>query len=164
MPNLDQVTVARSFREAFWTSGDAQAIAVEDIIAPNCVLHGRAPFSISYVSGTMAIQHLVEFYQLTFSDISMTIGHTVSENDLVTVHWSARARHTGDLLGVPPTGREVEASGIDLVRIEDGRIAEAWIYWDEISLLSQLIDSKDSAGKSEGPDLLQVVERLLGSH
>ncbi|MFT4639367.1 MAG: putative ester cyclase [Verrucomicrobiales bacterium] len=159
MAHSNPVTVARSFREALWSNGDAPA--VEDIIAPNCVIHGRAPLSTGFVSGPMPIRHLVDFYKLTFSDISVTIDHTVSENDMVTVHWRARARHTGDLMGVQPTGREVETSGIDLVRIENDRIAEAWIYWDEISLLSQLVDDKVPSSEGAGPDLLQVVERML---
>ena len=159
MANLDLITVARNFREALWASQDAPA--VEDIIAKDCSLHGRAPFFTGFVSGPMAIRHLVDFYKLTFSDIKVTVSHTVCQDNLVTVHWRARAKHTGDLLGVAPTGREVETSGMDLVRIQDGRIAEAWIYWDENGLLSQLLDATSPEGGE--PDLLQLVEWLLAS-
>lgn len=153
------VGVARRFREALWTNDDPAAL--DEIIAPNCVVHGRAPFATGFSTGRIAIRQLIEFYQLTFSEIDMTVDRTVAEGDLVTLHWRARARHTGDLLGAPPTGLEVRTTGIDLLRIEDGQIVEGWMMWDEIGLLLQLFDARDRAG-NDGPDLLSVVERWKG--
>ena len=46
--------------------------------------------------------------------------------------------HTGELLGIPPTGREVEILVIDVVRVADGRIVEHWGIVDRLGLLQQL--------------------------
>ena len=45
--------------------------------------------------------------------------------------------HEGQLMGIPPTGREVEIHVIDIVRLEDGRIVEHWNIVDRLGLLQQ---------------------------
>ncbi|MFT5466234.1 MAG: putative ester cyclase [Verrucomicrobiales bacterium] len=151
------IKVAHSFREALWSTDDNSDL-LDKVIAPGCVVHGRAPFATGFDAGQIAIRQLIEFYRLTFSEIQMTVERTTSDGDLVTLLWRARARHTGDLLGAAPTNREVETTGMDLLRFEDGRIAEGWIMWDEIGLLGQLF----GAGGGETPDLLRIVDRLRG--
>jgi predicted ester cyclase len=157
MSKEDNLKVARRFRETLWTGDDPGA--ADEIFAPGCEIHGQAPFATGFASGPEAIRQLVAFYQLTFTDIRMTVERTVTEGDFVALHWSARGLHTGDLLGAPPTGREVKTTGIDLLRISGGRIVEGWMTWDVIGLLAQLFDSN---GDENGPDLLSVVKRLLG--
>lgn len=48
------------------------------------------------------------------------------------------ARHDGELLGLPPTGKEVAFTGIDIHRIENARIVEEWTSWDALGLMRQL--------------------------
>lgn len=158
MGTEDNLKVARRFREALWTSADPEVL--EGIIAPGCKFHARAPFETGFESGQIVMRHLVAFYRLTFSDIDMTVEQTVAQGDLVTLLWSARAKHTGDLLGTKPTGRLVRTGGIDLVRIEDGRIAECWLMWDDLGLLTQILGPKDERSPMN-PDLLTLIERLL---
>lgn len=158
MSNPEILNVARRFRETLWTSSDAAA--AEEIIAPKCEIHGESPFTTDFATGPEAIRQLIAFYQLTFSDIRMTIDRTVAEGEWVAVHWTGHGRHTGDLLGAPPTGREVIAHGIDLLHIVDGQVIEAWLTWDAIGLLAQLFDQKDGQ-KLAAHDLLSVVERLM---
>lgn len=46
--------------------------------------------------------------------------------------------HTGEFLGIPPTGRRVSMSGIAIHRVQDGRIVEHWAQIDALGLLQQL--------------------------
>jgi predicted ester cyclase len=46
--------------------------------------------------------------------------------------------HQGDLLGVGPTGRSVEFSGVDIIRVEDGKVAEHWGAMDTMTLMQQI--------------------------
>jgi hypothetical protein len=47
-------------------------------------------------------------------------------------------RHTGDLFGIAPTGKAFTVTGIDIHRIEGGRIVEEWTSWDVFGLMQQL--------------------------
>ncbi len=49
-----------------------------------------------------------------------------------------RGRHTGDLLGVPPSGKPFTLQGIDIVRVQGGKIAETWHLEDILGLLQQI--------------------------
>jgi predicted ester cyclase len=130
--------VARAFREDLWNSGD---LSVADrIIAPDCLLHSVVPFPIDFARGPDAMRHLVFFYQMAFSEIRVTAEQIVAEGDTVAVRWTARGRHTGHLLGLPPTGCETITTGIDMLRIVDGKVVEGWVDWDVLSLLEQIMD------------------------
>ncbi len=62
----------------------------------------------------------------------------LAEGDLVAAHVTARGTHEGLFNGVPPTGNEWEAHCTAIYRVEDGRIAEAWVTWDLLALMEQL--------------------------
>jgi predicted ester cyclase len=73
-----------------------------------------------------------------FPDVVSTIEDLVAEGDRVAARWTARATHLGGYLGVPPTGKEVEFTGISMYRIEGGRIAESWTDEDDLGLMRQI--------------------------
>ena len=73
-----------------------------------------------------------------FPDVVSTIVDLIAEGDMVAARWSSRATHLGEYVGVPPTGREVEFTGISVYRIEGGRIAESWTEEDELGLMRQV--------------------------
>ena len=58
----------------------------------------------------------------------------------MAARWRAHATHLGEYVGVPPTGKQVEFTGISMYRIEGGRIAESWTVKDELSLMCQIGD------------------------
>jgi predicted ester cyclase len=58
--------------------------------------------------------------------LTITIHDQVAEADKVTTRKTIGGMHSGALLGIEPTGREVAIDVIDIVRLEDGRYAEHW--------------------------------------
>ncbi|HYP09050.1 MAG TPA: ester cyclase [Bryobacteraceae bacterium] len=46
--------------------------------------------------------------------------------------------HTGDGLGIPPTGRKVRVTGLVMARMANGQMVEAWNNWDQLGLLRQV--------------------------
>ena len=54
----------------------------------------------------------------------------VGEQDLIAVMYTLHARHSGDFMGVPASGRKVAIPGMEVVRIRDGKIAEHWGIYD----------------------------------
>jgi len=60
------------------------------------------------------------------SDLKVTIHDQIAEGDKVTTRKTISGVHSGTLMGIPATGRDVAISVIDIVRVEDGRYAEHW--------------------------------------
>ncbi|MDQ1194466.1 ester cyclase [Agrobacterium sp. SORGH_AS 787] len=60
------------------------------------------------------------------SDLKVTIHDQVAEGDKVTTRKTISGIHSGTLMGVPPTGKTVAISVIDIVRIRDNKYAEHW--------------------------------------
>jgi len=66
------------------------------------------------------------------------IGLQVAEGDLVVSQVTGRGVHAGELLGIPPTNKEVETDGIAIHRIRDGKIVEYWSVTDIVRVLQQV--------------------------
>jgi steroid delta-isomerase-like uncharacterized protein len=65
-------------------------------------------------------------------DVKVTMEDLVISGDRVVGRFTYRGTHTGDLSGVPATGKPVEMRSIDIWRVQDGMFAE---HWDEINAM-----------------------------
>ncbi len=79
--------------------------------------------------------------QSAFSDIRVTTHEAISDGDFVCLRWSATMRHTGDALGMPATHKQLHTSGISIVRVKEGRFAEAWQNWDMLGVTQQITNT-----------------------
>jgi predicted ester cyclase len=61
-----------------------------------------------------------------FPDLQIFLDDFLEVNDQVVVRWRAEATHTGNGLGIRPTGRAVELVGITWVRLSNGKLVEGW--------------------------------------
>lgn len=84
-----------------------------------------------------ARQEAAEFRR-GFPDVVSTIEDLIAEGEKVVARWRSRATHQGEYMGIPPTGKEVEFTGISVYRIERGKIAESWNVEDKLGLLRQI--------------------------
>jgi steroid delta-isomerase-like uncharacterized protein len=66
------------------------------------------------------------------------IEDLIAENDKVVGRVTAHGQHTGDLFGIPATGRQMQVTGIAIWRIRDGQLAEHWHVTDQLGLMQQL--------------------------
>lgn len=78
------------------------------------------------------------FLRAAFPDLELRPRLVVAEGELVAGHFAARGTHLGLFQGVPATGRRWEAACTAVYRVADGRIADAWVTWDQLALLEQL--------------------------
>ncbi|MDD4138018.1 MAG: ester cyclase, partial [Methanoregula sp.] len=58
--------------------------------------------------------------------------------DRVTARFTARGIHKGEFMGLPPTGKAITMTGIEIFRIKDGKIAELWGEANLMGLMQQL--------------------------
>lgn len=73
-----------------------------------------------------------------FPDLQVTANLFLADGDLVAVNLLGHGTHTGPFQGLPPTGRRWAATCSAFYRIENGRIADAWVNWDTLGILDQL--------------------------
>ena len=73
-----------------------------------------------------------------FPDVISTIEDLIAEGDRVVTRWRSRATHRGDYMGIAPSGKEVQFTGISFYRIEGGKIAESWNSEDQFGLMGQI--------------------------
>ena len=106
-----------------------------DLFAANCVFHDP---QIPGVVGPKAIAETVKVYQ-TGVEGHWTIEEIFgSPDDRVTVRWTGSGVHTGDVMGIPPTGKAIRVDAISVFRIAGGKIVESWEVWDTLGFLQQL--------------------------
>lgn len=70
--------------------------------------------------------------------LQATIEEIIGEGDMVAARWSVRGTHSGELMGIPPTGREVVWKGSSIYRLENGKITEEWFHDDTVGLMRQI--------------------------
>lgn len=127
-------TVARRWIEEIWRPGDLATF--DEIHAPEFrdrSAVGRGDTRDDYR------RMLVEFYE-AFPDFRTVIEDLVADETrgTVAIRWTARATHRGPYLGVEGSGRTIDFAGIEIIRVEGGRIVERWGEWEGMGLLAQL--------------------------
>lgn len=119
--------------ERVWNRGDESAI--DDLLSPTGVVHGLPGGEIE---GPAGFKPFARNFRSAFPNINIAIRRCVTEGDLCAAHCEVTGAHTGDGLGVPPTGRRISFEGMTIVRAEDGQVQEAWNSFDFLSLYQQL--------------------------
>jgi predicted ester cyclase len=107
---------------------------VDDFLAPDFVEHnpfpGIPPTRDGWKQAFMAFVNGAPGYHI--------VDDLVAEGDKVVGRITAYGKHTGELFGIPETGRDIRVSGIAIWRIQDGKIVEHWHETDQMGLMQQL--------------------------
>ncbi|MCK8779891.1 ester cyclase [Rhizobium sp. NTR19] len=114
--------VVRRFNIEVIQNGDRSTF--EALMAPDFINHA-APQGMPNGPDSMW-STFEKVLRPALSNLTVTIHDQIAEGDKVTTRKTISGVHTGTLLGVPATGREVAISVIDIVRVEHGRYAEHW--------------------------------------
>ena len=73
-----------------------------------------------------------------FPDGKLTIEDLIAKGDEVVYRVSYMGTQTGDMPGIPATGKLVKARSIGIVRFENGKIIEEWENFDDLGMMQQL--------------------------
>lgn len=103
------------------------------------------------VRGHDGIRSTVESHRVAFPDWHESIVEVVVEGDIVVSRFRSTGTHLGPFLGHPPTGNRVEILEAAMRRMEEGRIAEMWVFPDVMSLLSQISSDPRGSPLEEKP-------------
>jgi steroid delta-isomerase-like uncharacterized protein len=91
------------------------------------------------IRGIEEAKQFVSLYKSAFPDMTITVEDVVAEGDRVVTRVTLRGTHQGETEEFgPPTGRQLEGTGITISRIEGGKIVEDWDAYDNLTTLQQL--------------------------
>jgi len=110
-------------------------VIFEELFASSVVDHSLPPDLPQTREGT---RQLAVLYWRAFPDLCLTIEDQIGEGDKVATRWTARGTHTGELMGIAPTGKHVVVSGISVNRLLGGKIVETWLAIDQRRMLQHL--------------------------
>ena len=123
---------------AAWNAHDVDAIVAmhtDDSVFEN---HVTGDVNV----GREAIGRAIGGIFAVFPDLSFEARRAYLREDLVVQEWTARGTHEGTMtrsgIEVPPTGRQVDYKGVDVIPIRDGLVARKDVYSDSVTLLRQL--------------------------
>lgn len=109
--------------------------ALEAVLSPNFVGHDLSP---GLPLGPKSLQQFRAMINAAFPDQEAILQDVLAEGDRVVGRFLVRQTHLGEFRGIPPTGRVVESELIEIVRIEDGKVAERWVARDPFLGVSPL--------------------------
>ncbi len=108
---------------------------IDELYAPDYE-NRIAPFGLE--SGVEGVKKLFQHQAAAFPDWHITADYVVEHGDKCIVKWTLTGTHTGNYLGIEPTGKKFKISGVDIETIVNGKIKEHDGAEDMLGLLQQI--------------------------
>jgi steroid delta-isomerase-like uncharacterized protein len=109
---------------------------IDELVSTDYV--GHDPARPEPIRGPQGAKENVNQYREAFEGAHITVKDQIGQGDSVATRWEGRGRHTGEIMGIPPTGKDVVVEGITVSRLEGGRIVEEWTNWNTLGMLQQI--------------------------
>ncbi len=120
----------------FLEAGDAGNVdAFDDLIAEDVIDHQNFP---GIPPGREGVKQVYGLLHQAFSNLKTEVDDLLAEGDRVVVRSRLTGIHTGEFLGVPASNKPVDVQAIDIIRFQDGKMAEHWGFWDTPALIQQI--------------------------
>ena len=117
-----------------WGQGSLDTI--DELAAPNFSVY--YPLLRETVHGPEAFKQVLMGVHAGLPDVEVVSENEIAEGDQVAVRWMMHGTHSGELLGIPPTGKQVTLTGITIYRLTDGKIVEERGEEDALGFMQQL--------------------------
>jgi steroid delta-isomerase-like uncharacterized protein len=128
--------VLRRWFDEVWNN--ARADVIEELFDENGIAHGLSDDPSNPIRGPRDYRPFYEAFRQGFPNLKVVIEDMVAEGDKVAARCSVRGSHEGDFLGRAATQSPVEITGMTIVRIDNGKIVEAWNNFDFMTLYKQV--------------------------
>jgi predicted ester cyclase len=100
-----------------WEQGHLDRVG--QFLAPTFFSHAVAALPEARINLLVEMRH-------AFPDLTSHEDVILADHDQVVIRWTIRGTHTGGFLGRAPTGRAIEVSGMDILRVAEGKFVEHW--------------------------------------
>jgi steroid delta-isomerase-like uncharacterized protein len=115
-------------------AGDVDALG--EVLADDFVEHEELPGLEPTRDGVITFFRM---YRAAFPDLRMDVQDVLPSGDKAVARVRATGTHRGEFLGMPATGKAVDAQLIDIIRFgDDGLAHEHWGVFDTMTMMQQL--------------------------
>ena len=129
----DNKALVRRFVDEVQSGGNTDLI--DEICSPEFVNHSAPP---GLPADREGIKILTTMFKGAFPESYFSLEDMIAEGDKVVTRKTFHGTHEGEFMGIPPSGRTVNVSLIDVVRISEGRVVEHWSVGDNLGMMQQL--------------------------
>ena len=152
MPSGPEIIVRRLIEEGF-NRGDLRV--ADELNSPSILEHQN--FGPDHAAGAEGVKAVIRSLRGAFSDFHLSIDDLVVSGDTVWLRMTGTGTNDGRFMGHAPTGRRIRIDVIDVVRVEDGLVAEHWGVPDRLGALFQLgLAVPPGTTASSGADVRRV--------
>jgi steroid delta-isomerase-like uncharacterized protein len=110
-----------------------------EVLSPDYVRHCQAmPPELQEIHGIEVFKAFVADFANAVSNCKDEIEIIMADSNMVAYVTTTTGTQTGPMGDFPASGREFMLKNIIIQRIENGKIAETWISWDNVAMLTQL--------------------------
>lgn len=133
MTLLSNKAIVARFNKELLEEGNIEVL--KEIVADDFIHHTADHTVPDHAEG---LKQFIGLLHTGFSDIYIDIQEQISENDLVATCKTIWATHTGEIMGHPPTGKQVVFTVMDFVRLREGKYLEHWAQNNIMEIIQQL--------------------------
>jgi len=110
---------------------------IDELVAADAVLNDRSVPG-GKMTGPQSYKQFVEMYRAAFPDVRFTIHDQIADGDKLVTRYTATGTHKGELMGIAPTGKRANVTGISIDRYQSGKLVESWANYDTLGMFQQL--------------------------
>ena len=118
-----------------------ELLSRDDIAVADELLSPGFRFYFAGSPDPMNLESYKEFLvarRAAFPDRRFVVEDMIAEGDKVSVRFTMRGTHKGEFRGIAPSGKEVTMTGIDTIRLSDGKMVEDRVEVDQLGMMRQL--------------------------
>lgn len=133
MSTEENATIVRRYIEQAWNQGNVSII--DELMAPGYRRHvNGCPRPLTREGHKQRLLRI----RRALPDVHLTIEDMIAGGDRVVSRLTLSGTQHETFMGIPPTGRRVTITGIDIARLAEGKIVEQWAEMDTLGLIQQL--------------------------
>ncbi len=117
------------------------AVARHDLESFRSLLHVEYTYTGGdgkEMAGIDAGVAIPEMYLAAFPDLSFEIKAVYTQDDIAIAEFVCRGTHTGELMGLAPTGKGIELNVCNVIEVRGGKAYREREYYDAMALMVQL--------------------------
>ncbi len=108
---------------------------IDSLCHPDMVDHQRDP---RYPEGNEGLKASFNDFFAGYPDVHVKSNWMIAKGDTVVVHFTMTGTNSGTMMGMPPTNKQINVDGVDIVVMKDGKATEHWGYMEESKMFTQL--------------------------
>jgi predicted ester cyclase len=121
--------------EEIWNQNDLDLI--DELIAEDLVDHVDLP-GLEGGTGRTRYRASVELTRSAFADFQNPLDFVLGDGAFAVSYGRTTGTHTGEFMGIPPTGRSFDVPTFGILRFDEGRAVERWGFADNMAMMQQL--------------------------